>query len=70
MTVYIWTARPLNFGNRCFIISPLNADFNPICHLLALLGGATIVVFSRLRVKGKVKGKGHPIAGHEGPEGE
>ena len=33
-------------------INPLNAELNPICHLLALLGGATIVVVSRLRVKG------------------
>ena len=33
------------------LISPLNAELNPICHLLALLGGATIVVVSRLRVK-------------------
>ena len=32
------------------IINPLNAELNPICHLLALLGGATIVVVSRLRV--------------------
>jgi hypothetical protein len=32
-------------------INPLNAELNPICHLLALLGGATIVVISRLRVK-------------------
>ena len=31
-------------------ISPLNAELNPIYHLLALLGGATIVVVSRLRV--------------------
>ena len=30
--------------------NPLNAESNPICHLLALLGGATIVVVSRLRV--------------------
>ena len=28
----------------------LNGELNPICHLLALLGGATIVVVSRLRV--------------------
>ena len=35
----------------CF--NPLNAELNPICHLLALLAGATIVVASRLRVKGK-----------------
>ena len=32
-------------------INPLNSELNPICHLLALLGGATIVVVSRLRVK-------------------
>jgi hypothetical protein len=31
-------------------INPSNAELNPICHLLALLGGATIVVVSRLRV--------------------
>ena len=33
------------------LINPLKAELNPICHLLALLGGATIVVVSRLRVK-------------------
>jgi hypothetical protein len=33
------------------LINPLNAELNPICHLLALLGSATIVVVSRLRVK-------------------
>ena len=32
-------------------VNPLNAELNPICHLLALLGCATIVVVSRLRVK-------------------
>jgi hypothetical protein len=31
-------------------VNSLNAELNPICHLLALLGGATIVI-SRLRVK-------------------
>jgi len=30
-------------------LNPLNAKLNPICHLLALLGGATVVVVSRLR---------------------
>jgi len=35
-------------------INPLNTELNPICHLLALLGGATIVVVSRLRVKGYI----------------
>jgi len=33
------------------LFNPLNAELNPICHLIALLGSATIVVVSRLRVK-------------------
>jgi len=33
------------------LFNPLNAELNPICHLLALLGGATIVVVSRFRIK-------------------
>jgi hypothetical protein len=32
-------------------LNSLKAELNPICHLIALLGGATIVVVSRLRVK-------------------
>ena len=32
------------------LFNPLNAELNPICHLLALLGGATRVVVSSLRV--------------------
>ena len=36
--------------SECHSLNPLNAELNPICHLLALLGGATIVVVSRLRV--------------------
>ena len=39
------------------MFNPLNAELNPICHLLALLGGATIVVVSRLRVKPLTVGK-------------
>jgi hypothetical protein len=35
---------------RVSSVNPLNTELNPICHLLALLGGATIVVVSRLRV--------------------
>jgi hypothetical protein len=31
-------------------LHPLNAELNPICHLLALLGDATTVDVSRLRV--------------------
>ena len=32
-------------------LSPLNAELNPICHLLALLGAHHILHFSRIRVK-------------------
>src|SRR5215471_17000351 len=38
-----------------FFMHPLNGELNPICHLLTLLGGATIVVVSRLRVKSNGK---------------
>jgi len=37
-----------------FIFNPLNAELNPICHLLALLGAHHILYASRIRVK-KVK---------------
>jgi hypothetical protein len=37
-------------GQDVSVINPLNAELNPICHFLALLGGATIVVISWLRV--------------------
>ena len=40
-----------------WLFNPLNAELNPICHLLALLGDATIVVISRLRVKKKKSGE-------------
>ena len=35
------------------LFNPLNAELNPICHFLALLGGATTVVVSRLRINGR-----------------
>jgi len=33
-------------------INPLNAELNPICHLLALLGAHLIFHISRIRVNG------------------
>ena len=39
-------------------VNPLNAELNPICHLLALLGGATIVVVSGLKVNVSVNLQG------------
>jgi len=32
-------------------LNPLNAELNPICHLLALLGAHRILHISRIRVK-------------------
>ena len=46
-----------DLSSSLYVINPLNAELNPICHLLALLGGATIVVVSRLRVKIEVGGE-------------
>jgi len=34
-------------------VNPLNADLNPICHLLALLGAHHILHVSRIRVSSK-----------------
>ena len=35
-------------------LNPLNAELNPICHLLALVGAHHIVHVSRVRVKERV----------------
>jgi hypothetical protein len=46
--------------DREISLNPLNTELNPICHLLALLGGATIVVVSRIRVdEGMLGWRGH-----------
>ena len=39
--------------------NPLKAELNPICYLLALLEGATIVVVSRLRVNNVLRDYNH-----------
>jgi len=38
-------------GGSNDVINPLNAELNPICHLLALLGAHHILHVSRIRVK-------------------
>ena len=43
----MWLCEYVRYSRQ---FNTLNAELNPICHLLALLGGATIVVVSRLRV--------------------
>ena len=44
----------LNLNTKCSVMlafNPLNAELNPICHLLALLGAHHILHVSRIRVK-------------------
>jgi hypothetical protein len=40
-----------HFAKMDLIVNPLNAELNPICHLLALLGAHPILHVSRIRVK-------------------
>ena len=40
-----------NVSCHCSDINPLNAELNPICHLLALLGVHHFLHVSRIRVK-------------------
>ena len=42
---------PSIYGNYCYKFNPSNAELNPICHLLALLGAHHILHVSRIRVK-------------------
>ena len=34
------------------VLNPLNAELNPVCHLLALLGTQLILHVGKIRVKG------------------
>jgi hypothetical protein len=42
-------------------INPLNADLNPTCHLLVLLGAHPILYISRIRVEVKFSGRVYKI---------
>jgi len=39
-------------NHQPFVFNPSNAELNPICHLLALLGAHHILHVSRIMVKG------------------
>ena len=41
----------LRHQQRAPLINPLNAELNPICYLLALLGAHHFLIVSRIRVK-------------------
>jgi hypothetical protein len=50
--MYLWASSSdvaRNVQPSCF--KPINADLNPICHLLALSGAHHILQVSRIRVK-------------------
>jgi hypothetical protein len=51
--IVVWIASKIRIatGLNEHGFNPLNAELNPICHLLALLGGTTIVDVGKLRVK-------------------
>ena len=45
---FVWMAEQGNISVHVF--NPLNAELNPICHFLALLGAHHILHVSRIRV--------------------
>ena len=49
-THHFWEREAFKIKNH-ICINPLNAELNPICHLLALLGAHLILHISRVHVK-------------------
>jgi hypothetical protein len=49
--LYDLVSSNVHFSNSLLHFNPLNAQLNPICHLLALLGAHPILHVSRIRVK-------------------
>jgi hypothetical protein len=45
-----------------YVFNPLNAELNPICHLLALLGAHHILHVSRIRVNNKGTGRDYAMS--------
>jgi len=50
-------------------LNPLNAELNPICYLLALLGAHHFLHVSRIRVNTYKKGNAIPLQPWTGPVG-
>jgi len=50
LTILTMMGRHLVFDTPVSVINPLNAELNPICHLLASLGAHLILHVSRIRV--------------------
>jgi hypothetical protein len=49
--VSCYESKALNWNDTLVRINPLNAELNPICHLLILLGARPILHIRRLRIK-------------------
>jgi len=47
----LWHCESKRNGEQRERFGPLNAELNPICHLLALLGAHHILHISRMRLK-------------------
>ena len=45
--------RQIQHGQKGVWLNPLNAELNPFCHLLALLGAHRILHVSRIRVNSR-----------------
>jgi hypothetical protein len=45
----------MSYKNVRIYVNPLNAELNPICHLLALIGAHHILHVSRIKVKIYIK---------------
>jgi len=53
---HVWSHTLWTPSNISLVISHLNAELNPICHLPALLGAHHILHVSRIRVRKKFEG--------------
>ena len=53
--VVIYIKVHIDTGDLCIDINPLNAELNPIRHLLALVGARHIVHVSRVRIKSPIQ---------------
>ena len=50
MHISSWVPKAADVHSESVILNPLNAELNPICHLLALLGAHHILHVSKIRV--------------------
>jgi len=59
--VTTWSVRHYVPSIDRMVFNPLNAELNPICHLLALLGAHHVFHVSGLRVNDELESTGRPF---------